>query len=226
MGGAVAAMSGPVLHVEIARKAFGARVVLADLRFDLAPGEILAIGGPSGCGKSTLLRLVAGLDRDYAGRIVAPPRIAMAFQEPRLLPWRSARDNLVLAGADPGTAGTLLGELGLADAADVPADRLSLGMARRVALARALAVPADLLLLDEPFASLDEAAAARARMLLLSAWRARPCAAVMVTHDLGEATALADRIMLLEGDPARVGREILVPAESRRPAARYFKVSR
>jgi NitT/TauT family transport system ATP-binding protein len=196
-------MSG-ALRVDVARKAFGAREVLAGVRFALAPGEFVALTGPSGCGKSTLLRLIAGLDRDYAGRIEAPARIAMAFQEPRLLPWRSARENLLLAGAEAATADAMLADLGLAEAADVPADRLSLGMARRVALARALAVAPDLLLLDEPFASLDEAGAARARALLLRVWRARGCGVLLVTHDPLEAEALADRTILLGGSPARI----------------------
>ncbi len=185
------------LRVEVTCKAFGGRAVLADLRFALAAAETMAVVGPSGCGKSTLLRLVAGLDRDFVGRIVAPPLLAMAFQEPRLLPWRSARDNLLLAGAAPTAADALLADLGLREAAHVPADRLSLGMARRVALARALAVPADLLLLDEPFASLDEAAAAGARDLLRRSLRARPRAVLLVTHDAAEAASLADRVLRL-----------------------------
>ena len=209
----------PALRVDLVRKAFGGREVLAEIGFEIAPGEIVALAGHSGCGKSTLLRLIAGLDRDYTGRVTAPARIAMAFQEPRLLPWRSARDNLRLAGADAGMAAMLLDDLGLSDAAGQPADRLSVGMARRVALARALAVPADLLLLDEPFVSLDEAAVGRARALLLRAWRARPCAVLLVTHDAAEAAALADRILVLAGSPARVAREVVVPPESRRPAA-------
>ena len=157
--------------------------------------------------------MVAGLDRDYDGRVAVPDRVAMVFQEPRLLPWRSARQNLLLAGADPAEAARLLDEVGLSESADVPADRLSLGMARRVALARALAVQADLLLLDEPFVSLDEAAAAQARALLVRARQTRPCAVLLVTHDPAEAAALADRILVLAGSPTRVVREQIVPPE-------------
>ena len=218
----------PVLHVDVARKSFAAREVLGGIRFDLAPGEILALAGPSGCGKSTLLRLIAGLDRLFTGRIVGPACLSMAFQEPRLLPWRSARDNLLLPGAPPAVATEMLGELGLAEAAEVPADRLSLGMARRVALARALAVAPDLLLLDEPFVSLDAAGAARARALLLAAWRARPCAVLLVTHDLTEAAALADRILVLAGSPAGIAEQIVVPEAIRRhggEAAARFAMS-
>jgi NitT/TauT family transport system ATP-binding protein len=215
-----ASMTGtPVVQVDLTRKTFNGRDVLGAISFALRAGEVVALSGPSGCGKSTLLRLVAGLDRDYAGRVTAPERIAMVFQEPRLLPWRSARQNLLLAGADPAEAARLLDDLGLGEAADVSADRLSLGMARRVALARALAVRADLLLLDEPFVSLDEAAAAQARALLVRARQARPCAVLLVTHDPAEAAALADRILVMAGNPTRVVREQIVPSE--RPPERF-----
>ena len=229
-----------MLTAEIERKAFAGRVAIAGLRFGLAAGEILAICGPSGCGKSTLLRLVAGLDADFDGALRwtgAAPRLGMAFQEPRLLPWRTVRDNLALANAAPQHAAEMLDLLGLADAADVLAGRLSLGMARRVALARALAVEPDLLLLDEPFASLDAAAVGVARGLLLRAWTARPCAALLVTHDLADAAALADRVLLLSPGPARVVAEITVPPPIRRAGgvaaaelaaqlADYFSVER
>jgi NitT/TauT family transport system ATP-binding protein len=216
------------LDVQVAEKRFGAHAVLGAIGFAVAAGEIVALAGPSGCGKSTLLRLIAGLDRAFSGRIAAPARVAMVFQEPRLLPWRGARANLLLAGAEPAVADAMLRELGLAAAAEVPAARLSLGMARRVALARALAVAPDLLLLDEPFVSLDAAGAERARALLLATWRARPCAVLLVTHDLTEAASLADRILVLAGGPARLAQEIPVPPPLRRvggEAAARFAMS-
>lgn len=218
-GAARDALAALMLRAEVARKAFGGRAVIAGLHFEMAAGEIVALTGPSGCGKSTLLRIVAGLDHDFAGAVAwtaPPPRIAVAFQEPRLLPWRSVRENLLLANASDATAEAMLTALGLASETDMPADRLSLGMARRVALARALAVAPDLLLLDEPFASLDGVAAARARALLLNTWAARPFAVLLVTHDLYEAAALADRILLLSACPARVVRDVNVPADMRR----------
>lgn len=208
-----------MLQLEVTRKAFAGRDVIAGLRLELAAGEIVALAGPSGCGKSTLLRIVAGLDTEFAGTLAwtgAPPRIAMAFQEPRLLPWRTVRDNMALAGAPPDTIAAMLAELELTSEADVAADRLSLGMARRVALARALAVSPDLLLLDEPFVSLDAAAAARARALLLHGWTAQRFAVLLVTHDISEAASLADRILLLSGRPSHVVRGIAVPAAIRR----------
>jgi NitT/TauT family transport system ATP-binding protein len=210
-----------LLRVEVARKGFADREVLAGIRFELARGEIVAITGPSGCGKSTLLRLVAGLDGDFAGAVTwrgAPPRLAMAFQEPRLLPWRSVRDNLLLADTPAASAEAMLAAMDLLTEADVTADRLSLGMARRVALLRALGSGPELLLLDEPFVSLDAAAAARARALLLRAWAEHGFAVLLVTHDQTEAAALADRILCLAGRPARLDREIMVPEMLRRPA--------
>jgi ABC-type nitrate/sulfonate/bicarbonate transport system ATPase subunit len=202
-----------LLRVEVARKGFADREVLAGIRFELARGEIVAITGPSGCGKSTLLRLVAGLDGDFAGAVTwrgAPPRLAMAFQEPRLLPWRSVRDNLLLADTPAASAEAMLAAMDLLTEADVTADRLS--------LLRALGSGPELLLLDEPFVSLDAAAAARARALLLRAWAEHGFAVLLVTHDQTEAAALADRILCLAGRPARLDREIMVPEMLRRPA--------
>ena len=207
-----------MLDLEIRRKTFASRPAIAGVRFTLAAGEILAIAGPSGCGKSTLLRIVAGFDHDFDGTLTwaVTPRLGMAFQEPRLLPWRTVRENLLLANAPPHAADALLAALGLAGAADAPAGKLSLGMARRVSLARALAVEPDLLLLDEPFVSLDAAAVAAARVLLLRAWTARPCAALLVTHDLTEAAGVADRVLLLSASPARVLADVAVPPAIRR----------
>jgi ABC-type nitrate/sulfonate/bicarbonate transport system ATPase subunit len=209
-----------ILSVDIAAKAFAGRPVLGPVRFDVAVGEVVAITGPSGCGKSTLLRIIAGLDPAFDGTVRwhGAPRLGMAFQEPRLLPWRSVRDNLLLVGASPAVATDLLAALGLSDAADRPAGKLSLGMARRVALARALAVAPDMLLLDEPFASLDAGAAQVARDLLRRGWAARPCAALLVTHDLAEAASLADRVLVLSAGPAQVLDDVDVPASAHEDA--------
>lgn len=190
------------------------RHVLGQLGFVLHAREVLAITGPSGCGKTTLLNLVAGLDTGFDGRIERPPaaRLAYVFQEPRLLPWRSVEQNLALV-LPRGEASRLriartLGGVGLADAATTFASRLSLGMARRVALARAFVIDPDLLLLDEPFASLDRATAQRLRLLLLELLEARRAAALFVTHDLEEAVMLGHRLLVLTASPARLAADI------------------
>lgn len=197
-------------------------------RIDLALGrrEIVALVGPSGCGKTTLLRIAGALDTDYQGRLDwaegAMPRIGTVFQEPRLLPWRTVRENLLLAQRvkNPDLASDLLRTLDLSAFQDAYPATLSLGMARRVAIARAFAIEPDLILLDEPFVSLDPAAAERGHALLLAAWHTRPTAALLVTHDRAEAAALADRILLLGGSPTEVVEELIVPEAARWPAAR------
>src|SRR5829696_5904146 len=152
------------MRIAIERKAYPAegaekaQVLFENLSFELADAEVCAIVGPSGIGKSSLLQIAAGLDRDFDGTVTGRPQpIGYLFQAPRLLPWRTARQNLelVLPG-QPEKAGEWLAQVGLSGSEDVYPQRLSLGMARRVALARALAVQPQLLLLDEPFASLDE----------------------------------------------------------------------
>ena len=218
------------LDIEVRRKRFPAVAdspaveALRDFRLRVVSGEFLCLVGPSGCGKTTLLNLIAGLDEDFEGAINPPrraTRIGYVFQTPRLLPWRSVFDNvaLVLGGAsDPGARVLpLLAATGLEDFKAAYPERLSMGMRRRVSIARAFAVEPDLLLLDEPFVSLDEATARAMRALLIEVWRARPTTVIFVTHDLREAIALADRIAVLSPAPARVVAEIPVelPREHR-----------
>ena len=183
-----------------------ARAVLRDVAFTLKAGEVCALLGPSGCGKTTLLRLIAGLDRDFEGHIRLPShKIGMVFQEPRLLPWRNVLQNLRLAGASPETGlDEIVAALGLAGHLDHFPGELSLGLARRVAIARAFAIRPDLLLLDEPFVSLDEALAMRLRSELMALVEARKATTLIVTHDVEEAIALADRIVVLSPAPGRV----------------------
>ena len=221
------------LSVDVRRKSFPAvgdapeMHVLRGLRLQVATGETLAVTGPSGCGKTTLLNLVAGLDLDFDGEVAfsTPGRIGYVFQEPRLLPWRTVADNLrlVLPDADPKPAiVAALAEVGLSDAAEVYASRLSLGMARRAALARAFVIDPSFLLLDEPFVSLDAPTAARLRLLLLDLLDHHETAALFVTHNLREAVMLADRIVVLSPPPACVVGEAevgLTRAERRDPAA-------
>ena len=201
------------LEVEIAAKAFtnvaGERQqVLADLKFALDAGEVGVLVGPSGCGKSTLLRILAGLDRDYEGRVSRSPeaRIGMVFQEPRLLPWRSVEDNVRLAApdADDAKLSALFAVLELeAHRSHFPGE-LSLGLARRVALARAFAVDPEFLILDEPLASLDDALATRLRDQIAMLVDSRPITTLLATHNLDDAVRLGDRIFLLSTRPARI----------------------
>jgi NitT/TauT family transport system ATP-binding protein len=184
------------LEVGIRRKAFGRHEVLRDLAFTVEAGETLAVLGPSGAGKSTLLRIVAGLDADFEGSVRRPDEIAFVFQEPTLLPWRSTLDNLTLVTAvDPARAEGALAEVGLQGKGRLYPRQLSLGQQRRLALARAFVTGPQLLLLDEPFVSLD--APLVAEMLALTEQlitRARP-ATVFVTHSAAEAERLATRVL-------------------------------
>jgi NitT/TauT family transport system ATP-binding protein len=217
------AAEGRPLRVEVRAKRFPAvgdapaKLAVADLRLEAAPGAFVALVGPSGCGKTTTLNVVAGLDRDYEGRVELPSstRIGYVFQTPRLLPWRTVEENVALVlgreERDPGLVDHLLAEMDLSAVRAVYPPRLSLGMARRVALARAFAVRPTLLLMDEPFVSLDEPTAQRLRRLLLDLLRRHPATVLFVTHNLREAIMLADTIALLAPSPTRVVAEVAVP---------------
>jgi NitT/TauT family transport system ATP-binding protein len=182
---------------------------IRDLTLDLKPESMTVLMGPSGCGKTTLLRIVAHLDDRFIGEVEFPSdaRIGFMFQEPRLLPWRTVRQNIELVAA-PGFTEEELDRLarsvGITEMLPRYPQELSLGLARRVALARAFATKPDLLLLDEPFVSLDEKTADRLRRLLLDVWSARPTTAVMVTHNAREAILLADQLVLLAPRPTHV----------------------
>jgi len=184
------------LSVQILEKSFGSKRILSNLKFDVRLGETVAITGPSGCGKSTLLRLISGLDREFHGQISAPDAIGFVFQEPVLLPWLSARQNLqVASGISAEAAQIALDAVGLAACSDLFPKQLSLGQQRRVALARAFAVAPKLLLLDEAFVSLDPKLADDMMALFEHLRSTAPIATVIVTHDVAEAKRLADRII-------------------------------
>jgi ABC-type nitrate/sulfonate/bicarbonate transport system ATPase subunit len=205
------------LEVDIVRKAFtnaaGERLdVLSDFSFTLGAGEVGVFVGPSGCGKSTMLKIIAGLDHDYQGRVARPAgaRTGMVFQEPRLLPWRSVEENvrLVAPQADEARLSALFSVLELtAHRSHFPGE-LSLGLARRVALARALAIEPDFLILDEPLASLDNALAARLRDQIATLVNGRTVTTLLATHDLEDAVRLGDRLFLLSPRPARILTEL------------------
>jgi NitT/TauT family transport system ATP-binding protein len=207
------------LEARVAKKSFRtasgqSAPVLADLSFTLEEGETGALIGPSGCGKSTLMRILAGLDRDFEGSVLIPAqsRVGMVFQEPRLLPWRSVEDNVRLAAPHESEAeiAALFDALGLSEHRTHFPGELSVGLARRAALARAFAVRPTLLLLDEPFVSLDAPLASQLQRDLARLVESRRMITVLVTHDVDEAIALADRIFVLSPRPAHVNGEIRV----------------
>src|SRR5206468_6424046 len=194
------------LEVAIRQKAYSAATggtlrVIEGLTFSLGKGEVGALVGPSGCGKTTLLRISAGLDTDYEGSVGLPEhgRLGMVFQEPRLLPWRTLEQNVRLAAPDATDSDldALFATLGLSAHRHHYPGELSLGLARRVALARAFAVDPDLLLLDEPFVSLDDALAMRLRDELAELVTGRPVTTILVTHNVEEAIGLVDCLLLL-----------------------------
>ena len=225
----------PALIADIREKRYprarGAQphVALAQLSLQAAAGEFVALVGPSGCGKTTFLNIVAGLDRDFAGDIRLasrsdgqPARVGYVFQEPRLLPWRTVYENiaLVLPPQRAAVVNDMLQAVGLAKAQDLYPPQLSVGMSRRAAIARAFAIEPDLLLMDEPFVSLDHDTVEQLRDLLLRLWHARPTTVLFVTHDIREALVLADRLVLLSGTPGHVVADVPVSlARSRRHGA-------
>lgn len=213
---------GPGLTIDIAEKRYpGAETALFErLQFEIAPSSIVALIGPSGVGKSTLLRMAAGIDTDFLGTIAVEgqradtaPTPGFVFQDARLLPWLTAEQNI--RAVSPATtrvaALQALDRVGLADAAALFPHQISGGMQRRVALARALSVNARLLLLDEPFVSLDrELVAELQEQFVQRVAETRPTV-LLVTHLADDAARLADRAIMLAGRPARLAGDVALP---------------
>lgn len=179
---------------------FGERIVLDHLDLDLARSEFVVLLGPSGCGKSTLLRLLAGLDRPDGGEVEVPTERAIVFQGDRLLPWQRVWRNVTIGldGRDAREqALAVLAEVGLADRANAWPKTLSGGEAQRVALARALVTEPDLVLLDEPFSALDAITRLHMHDLVRRLHQRHGAAMLLVTHDVAEAIALGDRILVM-----------------------------
>lgn len=215
------------LTVDIRKKTYAnGTCAIENLTFNAQPGEFVAIVGPSGAGKTTLLKLIAGLDQQFDGTIsyhpgdgasqaqAARPRTGFMFQEPRLIPWLTVQQNLELVLAPPAHAQTavpdraqlqdMLALVGLQQCGPMFPNQLSGGMQRRVALLRAFIIAPDLLLMDEPFQSLDAPSADQLRGLLQELWQHTCPTVLFVTHSLREALSLADRILFLSARPSRI----------------------
>ena len=208
-----AAGGAPLIEVAIASKVYRRAKTepveaVRDLAFTVGTSEIICLIGPSGAGKTTTLRILLGLDPDYEGRVTPDPAevgIAMVFQDPRLLPWRTVEQNVRLGLSREQRRkdlDALFEPLGLSPWRSRYPGALSLGMQRRVALARALALDPRVLVLDEPFVSLDDAAAASLRGIVVETVARLGTSVLMVTHNVDEAIAIADRLLLLSARPA------------------------
>ncbi|MET9603474.1 ABC transporter ATP-binding protein [Streptomyces sp. NPDC006512] len=202
------------VRVEGLTRAFDGRAVIDGLDLALRAGEFTVLLGRSGCGKSTLLRILAGLDREIEGLVLVPERRAVAFQAPRLMPWKRVWRNVLLGlpgRPERERAERALAEVGLQHRTDAWPKTLSGGEAQRASLARALVREPDLLLLDEPFGALDALTRIKAQQLVAELWQRRGCAVLLVTHDVDEALLLADRVLVM--DEGRIAYDAQVPLE-------------
>ncbi len=200
LGAPAAALAAPVVQTRGLTRAFNGESVLDDLDLEIASGEFVALLGRSGSGKSTLLRALAGLDNDVQGELAVQGPVSISFQEPRLVPWKRLWQNLCLGLRTEQPrydAATALAEVGLTERANAWPLTLSGGEAQRASLARALVREPRLLLLDEPFSALDALTRITMHRLVLSLWERHRPAVLLVTHDVDEALALADRVLIL-----------------------------
>jgi sulfonate transport system ATP-binding protein len=206
--------TGPAARVAGLSRSFGDRRILDGLDLDIAPGEFVALIGRSGSGKSTLLRALAGLDQSLTGELSVEGPVAVAFQEPRLVPWKRVWVNVSLGLRVPDqrqAAQDALAEVGLVERADAWPLTLSGGEAQRASLARALIRQPRLLLLDEPFGALDALTRIAMHRLVLRLWSHHEPAVLLVTHDVDEAIALADRVLVLAGGRITYSGRVTLP---------------
>jgi NitT/TauT family transport system ATP-binding protein len=211
------------IHIHIKNKSYPTaqedkEYIIENLNMSLPSNEFICLIGPSGCGKTTLLNIIAKIDTDFQGEITQDhqalhPSIGYIFQNPRLLPWRTVRENIELVFDSQVSAEyitSLLKSMQLEAFQHSYPEHLSLGMSRRVSIIRAFAINPEILLLDEPFVSLDAPTARQVRELLIKLWHQRPHTILFVTHDLREAITLADRLIFLSASPMSVVSEIEV----------------
>lgn len=228
-------MAEPILTIQNLTKKFGEgeqeKTVLKNINLTVDEGEFISLIGPSGCGKSTLLRIIGGLETSYAGRVLfdgkrvtGPGRErGFIFQDHRLLPWLSVRENIRFSLPDDAenvdeTIDHVLNVVGLGKAGDSYPGQLSGGMAQRVAVARALANHPRLLLLDEPFGALDAMTKIRLQDEMLRLWQTEHITMILVTHDIDEAVYLGTRVVVLDADPGHIRR--ILPIEHEEPRSR------
>lgn len=213
----------PAVTVRGLSRRFGGATIIDNLDLDIAPGEFVALLGRSGSGKTTLLRALGDLDDGYTGTLAAPAGRAIAFQEARLLPWKTVRQNVGIGLThiqQRARVEKALGEVGLDHRIDAWPATLSGGEAQRAALARALVREPALLLLDEPFASLDALTRIRMHRLVEQLWQVHRPAVLLVTHDVDEAVLLADRVLVLEAGRIAIDERVEVarPRDTADPA--------
>jgi len=225
----------PLVSLQQVHKRFpGGLQALQDVSLDLSPGEFVSLLGPSGCGKSTVLRLIAGLDQASSGQVDAPAlhgtaatETAFVFQEPTLMPWASVFDNVwlplrlqgVAREAAAGRVRQVLASVGLAEFERAFPAELSGGMKMRTSIARALVTSPQLLLMDEPFAALDEITRQKLNTDLLDWWQRQRLATLFVTHSVFEAVFLSQRVLVMAARPGRVVAEVRVDEPYPRTAA-------
>jgi len=206
--------------VNISRKAYesgeGPRLAIVGLSFEVQAGELVCVLGPSGAGKTTALNIIAGLDPNFEGKVsfheAKSARLSYVFQDPRLLPWRTLIENVALPLKGKPDAFDIaafwLDRAGLAGCHHLYPGQASVGMQRRAAIARAFAFGPTVLLMDEPFVSLDEKGARELRSLFLALWQAERVTTLFVTHNVAEAAELATRVLVFSGSPARIAADI------------------
>jgi len=207
-----------MFNVTVKNKKFNHETAIADIQITIKKGEHIALIGPSGCGKTTLLNILAGLDDEYACAQIIDNKLGYIFQENRLLPWLTVQENILLVAPEQTDfCDVLLKQLGLENVSSAYPEQLSGGMQKRVSIARAFIVKPDFLLLDEPFVSLDEPTANACRNELNSLALLHHTTVILVTHDIEEALAFADKIYFLSPKPATIIHTLNLSQLEKRP---------